>query len=134
MPPYTPGTVLYIEDNVPNFLLIEQVLAKRPEIGVLPATTGLKGAGARSTAPTGFGSARCSFAGPSGREVLEQLRADWRTNEVPVIVISADATAARRERLLAAGAHDYLTKPLDIRSFLEIVDDVLRKTGSAAHG
>lgn len=125
-PGYASATVLYIEDNAPNFILIEQVFAKRPAIGILPATTGRRGLElARQYRPT-LVLLDVHLPDMSGEEVLEQLQADWRTKEAPVIVISADATAAQRERLLAAGARDYLTKPLDVRQFLEIADEVLK--------
>jgi CheY-like chemotaxis protein len=45
---------------------------------------------------------------------------------VPVVVVSADATAGQTKRLLAAGASQYLTKPLDVTQFLEVVDELLQ--------
>ena len=61
----------------------------------------------------------------SGHEVLNQLQADPRTRKVPVIVVSADATPGQIERLLAAGARAYLTKPLDVREFLQLVRSLI---------
>jgi AmiR/NasT family two-component response regulator len=43
----------------------------------------------------------------------------------PVVVLSADATPGQIDRLLAAGAHAYVTKPLDVKPFIEILDKVL---------
>jgi CheY-like chemotaxis protein len=63
--------------------------------------------------------------GIDGEEVLRRLRADPRTADVPVVMVSADVTPWQRERLLAAGARDYLTKPLDVRRFLEVLDEHL---------
>jgi CheY-like chemotaxis protein len=57
--------------------------------------------------------------------VLGRLRAEPETREIPVIVISADATQGQIQRLRAAGARDYLTKPLDIAKLLKILDEVL---------
>jgi CheY-like chemotaxis protein len=131
---YRSATVLYIEDNAPNFILIEQVFAKRPAIGILPATTGLRGLELARRYRPALVLLDLHLPDMPGEKVLEQLRADWRTNGVPVIVISADATDAGRECLLAAGAHAYLTKPLDVRQFLEIVDDVLMSKVSDAYG
>jgi hypothetical protein len=48
-----------------------------------------------------------------GGEVLDQLRADPRTADIPVIMISADASPVTVKRLLAKGALAYLTKPID---------------------
>lgn len=64
--------------------------------------------------------------GIGGEEVLRRLRADPVTAGPPVVVVSADVTrSGNRERLLAAGAAEYLTKPLDVPRFLEVVDALL---------
>ena len=60
-----------------------------------------------------------------GEEVLRRLWADPRTRSRPVAVLSADATPAQRQLLLASGAVDYLTKPLDISRLLRLVDERL---------
>jgi CheY-like chemotaxis protein len=60
-----------------------------------------------------------------GEEVLRRLREDPRTKEIPVVVISADATRAAIQRLLAGGADDYLTKPLDLDEFLRTLERFL---------
>ena len=54
----------------------------------------------------------------AGDEVLRRLRADERTREIPVIVLSADAIPTRVERLLREGIVDYVTKPIEIDRFL----------------
>lgn len=61
----------------------------------------------------------------SGDEILATLRADPRTADIPVVVVSADATKSRIADLLNKGAHAYLTKPLVIREFLDAVDNVV---------
>jgi len=60
-----------------------------------------------------------------GSKVLESLQAEPATQQTPVIVISADATPSQIERMLAAGARNYLTKPFDIRRFLCMFDEVI---------
>ena len=60
-----------------------------------------------------------------GHEVLKRLQDDPRTLGIPVVVITADATSRQKDRLLRSGATDYLTKPLNIRIFLEVLDRVL---------
>ena len=62
-----------------------------------------------------------------GEEVLRRLREDAATRDTPVIVISADATPHRVARLLAAGARNYLLKPLDVKEFLQILDKTLNE-------
>ena len=60
-----------------------------------------------------------------GAKLLQSLRADKRTEHIPVVVVRADATATQIERLLAAGARNYLTKPIDVTQFLFTVDEIL---------
>jgi CheY-like chemotaxis protein len=57
----------------------------------------------------------------NGHELLQRLRADPDTREIPVAIVSADATTRQIERLEAAGADEYLTKPLDVQRFLALV-------------
>jgi CheY-like chemotaxis protein len=59
-----------------------------------------------------------------GETVLRRIRAEPRTRDTPVVVLSADATPGQVARLLAAGANDYLTKPFDVTLFLRILDGV----------
>ncbi len=58
-----------------------------------------------------------------GRQVLSQLQADKRTRDIPVVVISADATQSQIERLMDDGAYAYLTKPLDLTEFFRVVGE-----------
>jgi CheY-like chemotaxis protein len=60
-----------------------------------------------------------------GEEVLRQLWEDLRTREIPVAVLTADATLSQNRRLIAAGARAYLTKPLDVSKMLALVDERL---------
>ena len=57
-----------------------------------------------------------------GDEVLAKLRADERTKDIPVVVLSADATDRSPGPLLETGAEAYLTKPIGVRELLEVVD------------
>jgi CheY-like chemotaxis protein len=61
----------------------------------------------------------------NGAEVLRRLRANPATMSIPVVVISADATAGQVQRLLSAGATAYLTKPIDVRQFMQVVTENL---------
>ena len=61
----------------------------------------------------------------SGEDVLTGLRAQPELKDIPVIVISADATRGRIERLMSMGVLDYLPKPLDIKRFLKLLDACL---------
>jgi CheY-like chemotaxis protein len=121
------GTVLYIEDNRVNLGLMEGVFASRPEVRLLSATQG--GAGlelARRHRPDLI-LLDIHLPDMPGDEVLRQLQSDPHLRATPVVVISADATAPQMERLRAAGAWDYLTKPLHVPRFLALLDRLLRE-------
>jgi len=60
-----------------------------------------------------------------GSEVLRRLQSDTETAKIPVVVLSADATPSQIERLLSAGARNYLTKPFDIDPFLAVIDETV---------
>ena len=60
-----------------------------------------------------------------GQEVLRRLQADGATSDIPVVVVSADATPARVADVLASGATAFLTKPLDVQRFMVVVDEAL---------
>jgi CheY-like chemotaxis protein len=60
--------------------------------------------------------------------VLARLRGDARTRDIPVVVLSADATPGQVTRLLAQGATAYLTKPLDVHEFLALLDRLCEGT------
>jgi CheY-like chemotaxis protein len=57
-----------------------------------------------------------------GFEVLERLQGDSRTVDIPVVVLSADATTWQRRRFRNAGVYDYLSKPLNLQQLLDVID------------
>ena len=126
--PMTRGsTVLYIEDNLSNLRLIEQVLARRPGVRLLSAMQGRLGLElAREHRPS---LVLLDLQRPDmpGDEVLRRLREDPRTSQIPVVVISADASPGQVQRMLSAGAQTYLTKPIDVRAFLRILDETVAR-------
>ncbi|HEX2191262.1 MAG TPA: PAS domain S-box protein [Longimicrobiaceae bacterium] len=124
-----PATVLYVEDNVANLSLIETILADRPGITLVPALQGRLGLDLAVEHRPDLILLDLHLPDIPGEEVLRRLRAEPRTSATPVVVISADATPGSVKRLLDAGAHAYLTKPLDVDQFLEAVDGALRAEG-----
>ena len=116
--------VLYVEDSEPNFRLIENVLQERPGTDLVWADTGEKGLEmARAETPQ-LVLLDLDLPDIHGSKVLERLRTHPETAQTPVIVISADATSTQIERMLSAGARNYLTKPFDIRRFLCMFDEI----------
>ena len=124
-PVATRWSALYIEDNLPNVQLMEGILAYRPQVRLLTAFEGETGIEmARQHQPDVI-LLDLHLPDINGDEVLRRLRADENLKEVPVIMISADATPGQVERLLAAGANDYMAKPFNIAHLLNLLDRYL---------
>jgi signal transduction histidine kinase/CheY-like chemotaxis protein len=118
------GTLLYIEDNVANLRLVERIVARRPGVTLLSAMQGSQGLElARAHRP---GAILLDLHLPDlhGTEVLARLRADAATRDIPVVVLTADATGGQMSRLLEQGARAYLTKPLDVVQLLALIDEL----------
>jgi PAS domain S-box-containing protein len=114
--PATPSrTVLYIEDNEVNQLLMQGMLAHRPGLRLLLA--GLPGTGLvmAAQARPDLVLLDIQLPGMSGFEVLRRLRDQPATRDVPVIAVSANAMQGDIDAARRAGFTDYLTKPLDMR-------------------
>jgi signal transduction histidine kinase/CheY-like chemotaxis protein len=119
------NTLLYLEDNLSNLNLLQAILSHQPKIQLLTAVQGRLGLElARKHRPELI-LMDLNLPDMSGREVLRLLQEDPLTCEIPVVVISADATVHQIERLMAAGARAYLTKPLDVPQFLYVLNETL---------
>lgn len=116
--------VLYVEDSEPNFRLIENVLQERPGTDLVWAQTGEKGVEMACAQTPHLVLLDLDLPDIHGSKVLERLQMHPETAHTPVIVISADATPSQIERMLSAGARNYLTKPFDIRRFLCMFDEI----------
>lgn len=124
--------ILYIEDNFSNVTLVDQMLAERPALELMTAMQGRVGLElARQHSPDLI-LLDLHLPDMPGWQVLAQLKSDHLTREIPVIVISADATAPQIKRLLSSGARAYLTKPFDIPEFFRVVDETLCLVEAAA--
>jgi signal transduction histidine kinase/ActR/RegA family two-component response regulator len=120
-PQFGACTMLYIEDNLSNFQLIERVLAPQLQVRLLPAMQGGLGMELAERHHPDLILLDLHLPDIPGPVLFDRLRANPRTCDIPIVVVSADATDGQVKRLLDSGADDYLTKPLDLRRFLEIV-------------
>lgn len=119
-------TVLYIEDNLSNLRVVEILLNGRPGISLLSAMQGSIGLDlARQHIPDLI-LLDLHLPDIPGDEVLRRLRTNPATSEIPVVVLSADATPGQIAKLRAAGIKHYLTKPLNLREFLQVLDETLK--------
>jgi len=114
--------VVCIEDNDSNYRLIERTLANRPEIKLISGKLGSLALPLAEKHQPDLILLDMHLPDQLGDQVLTTLKSHVTTAEIPVVVISADATPGTIDRMLAAGASAYLTKPLDISHLLEVVD------------
>jgi PAS domain S-box-containing protein len=125
-------TLLYIEDNPANMKLVEQIIARHPDIRLLTAVTGGGGLEiARASLPDVV-LMDINLPDIDGFEALGILRASPDTARIPVIAISANAMPADIERGLKAGFFRYITKPIKVAEFMEAMDVALRFSEQSA--
>jgi CheY-like chemotaxis protein/anti-sigma regulatory factor (Ser/Thr protein kinase) len=119
------GTVLYIEDNSSNLRLVERIVDRRPGVALLSAMQGRRGLELARDHRPDLILLDLHLPDMPGQDVLAELRADPATREIPVVILSADATPSQASRLVQAGAHAYLTKPLVVSQLLMLLDELL---------
>jgi PAS domain S-box-containing protein len=117
-------TVLYIEDNEPNVHVMESVLKLRPGWRLIHAGLARLGLELARAHHPALVLLDVHLPDGSGLDVLTAMKEDPQTAQIPVVVLSADANQSQIKRLLAAGAEQYLTKPLDLKEVLALFDAV----------
>jgi PAS domain S-box-containing protein len=118
-------TLLYVEDNPANLTLIEQLIARRPDMRLLSARDGNRGIQlARAHRPQVI-LMDINLPGISGIEALRILREDPLTAHIPVVALSANAMPRDIEKGLQAGFFRYLTKPIKVNEFMQTLDVAL---------
>jgi CheY-like chemotaxis protein len=124
-------TLLYVEDNPANLMLVEQIFADHPHVRMLSARDGHLGiALARAHLPDVI-LMDINLPGISGIEAMNILREDPATKHIPVIALSANAMLRDIEKGLEAGFFRYLTKPIKINEFLNALDEALKFSANA---
>ncbi len=118
-------SVLCIEDNPSNLRLIEIILKSRSDITLLTAIQGSVGLDLARQHEPDIILLDLNLPDIHGKDVLARLQQSAITRDIPVIIISADATSNQVERLLKDGAKAYLTKPLDVVLFLDTLEEFL---------
>lgn len=123
------GTVLYIEDDSINTMLVERILRARPGVMFGSAPDGRTGLDRADQTRPDLILLDLELPGIGGEQVLAALRASAATWNIPVIVISADIDPAVHHRILARGARFFLVKPYEVTDLLRAVDGSLRGDG-----
>jgi PAS domain S-box-containing protein len=119
------ATILYIEDNTPNLRLMEVALSQRPHIKLIAAMQGELGIDLALRHKPDLILLDLHLPILMGDKVLARLKSQTETRKIPVVILSANATKNQAEKLLAAGAYAYLTKPFNIKELLHTIDTIL---------
>ena len=117
-------TVLIIEDNPDNMLLISDILEMN-ECCLIKAETGFQGLAMAQQQHPDFIILDIQLPDINGYEVLDRLRADPNTAAIPVIAMTSFAMAGDREKLIAAGCDGYVEKPFDPAKVMQQIEDTL---------
>ena len=118
-------TVLYVEDNPANLKLVERLIARRTDLKLLTAGTGALGVElARAHKPDVI-LMDINLPGISGIKALAMLRQAPATARIPVVALSANASARDIEHGLEAGFQKYLTKPIMVDELMATLDRAL---------
>jgi signal transduction histidine kinase/AmiR/NasT family two-component response regulator len=115
-------TLLYVEDNPANLMLVEDLIARRPDIRLLSALDGNSGIKIARECRPDLILMDINLPGISGITALKILAEDPITVHIPVIALSANAIPRDIEKGLRAGFFRYLTKPIKVQGFIETLD------------
>jgi len=119
--------VHYVEDNETNVEVMRGILSQRPQVLMEVSGTGEEALRAIRARQPDLVLLDMHLPDMDGLELLERLKGDPATAEVPVVVVSADATLRQIEAAMRAGARQYLTKPVSVAELLAALDEVLER-------
>jgi CheY-like chemotaxis protein len=122
---YRQRLVHYIEDNETNIEVMRGMLLRRAQVELSVSMNGLDGLAAIRRRRPNLILLDMHLPDVDGLELLRHLKDDDSLSSIPVVVVSADAIAAHVEAALTAGAAHYVTKPVNLPSFLAILDELL---------
>ncbi|GAB4507980.1 MAG: hypothetical protein Tsb0026_05510 [Sulfuricaulis sp.] len=119
-------TLLYVEDNPANLMLVEDLIARRPDLRLLSAMDSARGIEiARASRPDVI-LMDINLPGVSGVQAMRILADDPVTAHIPVVALSANAMPRDIQKGLEAGFFRYLTKPIRVNEFMDTLDMALK--------
>ncbi len=118
-------TLLYVEDNPANMMLVRDIIARRPDIRLLSAVDGKSGIELARASQPDVVLMDINLPGLSGIDAMRILTADPSTAHIPVIALSANAIPRDIEKGLEAGFFRYLTKPIMVNDFMNTLNIAL---------
>lgn len=123
--------VLVVDDE-PNIVLSLEFLMQQAGFDVTTALDGESALALVNENPPDLVLLDISLPGISGFEVLEQLRNQACFKRLPIVMLTAHGREVEREKGLALGADDYITKPFSTRQLVEKVQALLNESSPSS--
>lgn len=120
--------VLYIEDNFHNRRIVRKILQSRGYT-LIEAEDGISGLAMVRELKPSLILLDIGLPGMDGLELLAHVKADEDLRDIPVIALTASAMSGDRERFLAAGCDDYISKPIQALELIEKVGEHYPQNG-----
>jgi CheY-like chemotaxis protein len=118
--------VLVVEDNDMNMQLVEYLL-EEGGVNIVKATSGEEALNiTRSADPFDLILMDIHLPGMDGLSVVREMKGDTRTARVPILALTAHAMRGDKDRFLDAGCDGYISKPIDVKTFLSSIEQYLR--------
>lgn len=121
-------TVLVVEDNDMNMQLVEYLL-EEGGYSIVKATSGEEALAITRDAaapPPDIILMDIHLPGMDGLSVVRQMKTDERTQRVPILALTAHAMRGDRDRFLDAGCDGYISKPIDVKTFLSAIEGYMK--------
>lgn len=121
-----PARVLVVEDNEMNMQLVEYLL-EEGGYQIVKAASGEDALSiARGGEPVDLILMDIHLPGIDGLSVIREMKADPQTGAIPILALTAHAMRGDKDRFLEAGCDGYISKPIDVKTFLTSIRSYLR--------
>lgn len=118
-------SILYIEDNLANLKFMEKVFEREIACDLVTANDGLKGLEMVREVNPALVLLDINLPGMNGLEILNHLKNDTKTQQIPVLMVSANAMSESIAKAMDSGAAGYLTKPIEVGKLKESVASLI---------
>ena len=120
-------TVLVVEDNDMNMQLVEYLL-EEGGYNIVKAASGEEALSITRDAarPLDLILMDIHLPGMDGLSVVREMKSDTRTQRIPILALTAHAMRGDKDRFLEAGCDGYISKPIDVKTFLSSIEQYLR--------
>ena len=123
------GSILIVEDNMDNYQLVRFIL-ERAGYDVFLAVSGRDGVDAARLQKPDLILMDLGLPEMDGWNATERLKSDEITKSIPLYALTAHTLPGERKRAILAGCDGYVSKPIHMQGFLEVIDGVFAKMGS----